>query len=209
MSRWEWGCVVLQIVPSAIGRALVNVRPGLERLVMHHVEARPRMCEHGEAVSARANFHVASPAFRAGDRLPVQYTADGPGISLPLMWKGAPDNTSSLVLIIEDADSPTLEPMVHGIAWVIGRASGEIREGALNPSSEFPLPTLGRNSYLRARYMPPDPPRGHGPHRYVFQMFSLDCSLHFVQTPGRRALLRAFAGHVLAIGHLTATYERR
>jgi phosphatidylethanolamine-binding protein (PEBP) family uncharacterized protein len=31
----------------------------------------------------------------------------------------------------------------------------------------------GHNSYFTHRYLPPDPPPGHGPHRYAFQIFAL------------------------------------
>ena len=58
-------------------------------------------------------------------------------------------------------------------------------------------------------WLPPDPPRGHGDHRYVFQLFALDAEVEIGgQTPGRGALVEAMAGHVLAAGMLTGTYSR-
>src|SRR6476620_8152556 len=146
---------------------LTRARPGLDHLAMHRPE-----------VATYRGFRLESPAFETARLLPERYTSDGLGVSPALEWKGAPEQTSSLALIMADADSPSREPLVHAIAWVIGRSHGGIREGALNPSSDWALPTLGRNSYLRPRYLAPDPPPGHGPHRYVFQLFALDCSLH-------------------------------
>jgi Raf kinase inhibitor-like YbhB/YbcL family protein len=151
---------------------------------------------------------VSSPAFEHGDSLPIQYTADGEGLSPPLRWENAPSSARSMVMIFEDADSPTPEPIVHGIAWLLGRPNGALPEGALNVRSEHALSTLGLNSFLRARYLPPDPPPGHGPHRYVFQVFAVDYDLMFEGTPGRGAVLQALAGHVLAVGHLQAIYQR-
>ena len=59
------------------------------------------------------------------------------------------------------------------------------------------------------RMAAPSPPPGHGPHRYAFQVFALDGQPQFRVTPGRGALMRALAGHVLAFGQVIGTYERR
>ena len=67
---------------------------------------------------------------------------------------------------------------------------------------------MGRNSYLHAGWLPPDPPRGHGPHRYAFQLFALDEAPVFVKTPGRSAMVVALRGHVIAKGVLIGTYAR-
>jgi phosphatidylethanolamine-binding protein (PEBP) family uncharacterized protein len=37
----------------------------------------------------------------------------------------------------------------------------------------------GRNSFLQTAYLPPDPPTGHEPHLYAFQIFALDRKLDF------------------------------
>jgi phosphatidylethanolamine-binding protein (PEBP) family uncharacterized protein len=67
---------------------------------------------------------------------------------------------------------------------------------------------MGRNSYLTTRYLPPDPPRGHGAHRYVFQVFALDRQPQFDSPPGRTALLDCIRDHVVAKGLLIGTYAR-
>jgi Raf kinase inhibitor-like YbhB/YbcL family protein len=189
---------VLQTLPSSVGRSLSHVRAGAKRLAIHGF----RDCRHESLL-------VDSSAFHAGASLPPMYTADSRGVSPPLTWRRAPDSAVSIVLIIEDADSPSQAPMVHGMAWVLGRPTGHIKESALNRTSEWMLPTLGRNSYLRSGYLPPDPPPGHGLHRYFFQLFALDCSLQLSRTPGRSSVLKAMRGHVLAKGALMGTYERR
>ena len=65
----------------------------------------------------------------------------------------------------------------------------------------------GRNSYLQAAWLPPDPPPGHGVHRYAFQVFAL-AGGEFDGTPGRDAVLDAIREHGLASGCLIGTYER-
>jgi phosphatidylethanolamine-binding protein (PEBP) family uncharacterized protein len=44
---------------------------------------------------------LASPTIPPGGEIPSQYTCDGAGISPPLTWCGLPDETESLVLVVE------------------------------------------------------------------------------------------------------------
>ena len=71
-----------------------------------------------------------------------------------------------------------------------------------------PACRLGRNSYLQASWLPPDPPPGHGVHRYAFQVFALEAGASFDGEPGREAVLEAIREHGLASGCLIGTYER-
>ena len=107
------------------------------------------------------------------------------------------------------ADSPTPKPLVHALVWDLPGSDASLPEGALpTAAASAPRDALGRNSLLSSSYLPPDPPRGHGPHRYVFQVFALDATLRFESAPGRAELLERIRGHVVAKGLLIGTYER-
>ena len=67
---------------------------------------------------------------------------------------------------------------------------------------------VGRNSFFRDGWLPPDPPTGHGSHDYVFQMFALAAPITLDGQPGRGALVDAIAGQVVAAGVLVGTYSR-
>jgi phosphatidylethanolamine-binding protein (PEBP) family uncharacterized protein len=56
-------------------------------------------------------------------------------------------------------------------------------------------------------YVGPRPIPGHGPHHYRFLVFALDQSVPD-EVADHGALLSAMAGHVVARGTLTGTYER-
>jgi Raf kinase inhibitor-like YbhB/YbcL family protein len=113
------------------------------------------------------------------------------------------------VLLVEDADSPTPEPFVHAIVWDLPGSDVAIPEGALaSKRDDSTMDAMGRNSYFNASYLPPDPPPGHGTHRYVFQVFALDIVPRFESPPGRAELLKQIRGHVLAKGLLIGTYGR-
>ncbi len=68
--------------------------------------------------------------------------------------------------------------------------------------------TLGRNSYLKQSWLPPDPPPGHGVHRYAFQLFALAGGATFSEAPGRDELATAVRDYAIASGCLIGTYER-
>jgi Raf kinase inhibitor-like YbhB/YbcL family protein len=192
---------MLEKLPDALGHALRGQRAGLDKIAFQAVDLRAGM----------ASIIVTSLAFVDHGPIPARYTADGAGVSPPLQWHGAPSNAGSLALIVEDADAPTPQPLVHAIAvdLVVGDGSGALAEDALSgKGADAAELHLGRNSYLQTGWLPPDPPPGHGVHRYAFQLFALARGAAFVGTPGRDALLEAIREHGLASGCLIGSYER-
>lgn len=191
---------MLEHVPGWLGQALSHVRAGADKLAI----ARPEL---GSTFPA---LDLTSPAFADGARLPERFTADGDGLSPPLTWGMPPEGTAMLALLVEDADAPAPQPLVHAIVWNIPADAGRLAEGAIAKDGAGSADRdVGRNSYLQEGWLPPDPPTGHGEHRYVFQLFALGSDVGMPgETPGRAALLEAMAGHVLAAGVLTATYSR-
>lgn len=190
---------MLENLPDAIGHALRDQRAGLDKIAFRAVDLRQGM----------AAISVQSLAFADHAPIPERYSADGAGISPPLQWTGVPASAASLLLIVEDADAPTPQPLVHAIVVELEAADGAFPEGALasrdNDGSGL---QMGRNSFLQAAWLPPDPPPGHGTHRYAFQMFALEPGPAFDGAPGREAVLDAVRERGLASGCLIGTYER-
>lgn len=188
---------MLEKIPSSLGRAMRGARAGAEGLAYHVLSAVP------------AQITLGSPAFTDQGELPARFTADGPGVSPPLEWHGAPPQSAEFVLLIEDPDAPMPHPLVHAIAWQLRGAEGAIAEGALSRAGRPPHGApLGRNSYLSREYLPPDPPSGHGTHHYAFELFALDAPAQFDSAPGRTAVIDFLTAHAIAKGMLTGTYER-
>jgi Raf kinase inhibitor-like YbhB/YbcL family protein len=186
-------------MPDSIGEALRSQRAGLGRIVFHQL-SNP---------FDWSPITVKSAAFGPESAIPIQYTADGAGLSPPLEWTRAPEKAQSMVIIVEDADSATPQPLVHAIVVNLESADTQIPEGALN-SPHHPGVGLqaGRNSYLMRAWLPPDPPPGHAIHRYVFQVFALNGGAEFSASPGRHEVINAIANHAVAAGYLVGTYER-
>lgn len=190
---------MLEHIPHWLGAALQGWRAGQGKLVI--------------ADSTLGGFEaitLASPAFANGARLPQRFTADGAGVSPPLHWTGVPAEAALLALIVEDADAPAPQPLAHAVVWGLAAEDGALAEGAIRADGEGSAGCgdVGRNSFLREGWLPPDPPTGHGEHRYAFQLFAIAAGPEVDPTPGRAAVVRAMAGRVLAAGLLVGTYSR-
>ena len=191
---------ILEKLTETIGRALRDQRAGLEKIVFHKAGLRAGM----------GTIDLRSLAFVDHGPLPPRYTADAEALSPPLQWTGVPAGAGSVALIVEDADAPTPQPLVHAIVVDLPPGDGSLPEGALrSPDHPAAEPVqAGRNSYLQAAWLPPDPPPGHGEHRYAFQVFALAPGPAFSGKPGRDELLAAVQQHGLASGCLIGTYAR-
>ena len=191
---------MLEHVPEWLGHALRGIRAGMEKVAIADLGAP----------AGFARLDLTSSAFADGARLPERFTADGAGVSPPLGWRDPPPGTASLALLVEDADSPTPQPLVHAVIWGLPAQAGSLAEGAIvaDRAGEGAR-DVGRNSYRREGWLPPDPPTGHGEHRYVFQLFAVDGDARDPGgDPGRTALLDAIRGHVVGAGLLIGTYAR-
>lgn len=190
---------MLEHVPAWLGALLKDRRAGHEKLVA----ADP-------AIRLTADtFELSSPAFAHQARLPTRFTADGAGVSPPLLWSEVPNGTASLALIVEDPDAPAGQPLVHAIVWNVSPDERRIEEGAIAADGAGgPDGDVGRNSFLREGWLPPDPPTGHGPHDYVFQLFALSERVDLDASPGRSAFVEAIQDRVLGAAVLIGTYSR-
>jgi Raf kinase inhibitor-like YbhB/YbcL family protein len=168
---------MLEKLPESVGEAWRRQRAGLAHISFYQLSNPFDL----------APLTVRSSAFNAERPIPVKYTADGSGLSPPFEWSNAAEDAHSVVAIVEDADSPTPRPLVHAIIVNLEAEGTHVPEGALNsPDHQGVGLQAGRNSYLMQAWLPPDPPPGHGIHRYVFQVFALRSGADFSATPGRQ-----------------------
>jgi len=181
-------------VPAWLGKALKNVRAGHGKLTIARLG--------GEGLLNKDGFRLASPAFGDGDELDPSFTADeDDAVAPPLEWTAPPPGAHELAIVVEDPDSPSPEPFCHWLVWGLAPQAGKLLEG------EAP-PRTGKNSFGNSEWLLPDPPTGHGPHDYVFQLFALDLPLALMPGAGRNELVAEMDGHVLAAAVITGTYER-
>lgn len=183
-----------------LGRLFRPVRSGDRRLA----------CNDPRLRATPNTIRLASPAFADGASMPSRHAGRraGDNISPPLAWTNLPPGTKELVLVMQDPDAPLPVPVVHMIIVGMSPDTSGFAEGSMNFSPGSPL-HFGRGIFGHIGYAGPGPVRGHGPHRYVFQLFALSQRLTFIEPPNLKTLLAAMTGKVLALGRLTGLYERR
>jgi len=143
---------------------------------------------------------VRSPAFPHEETIPSKYTCDGENLSPPLAIDDIPEGTASLVLIMEDPDSPN-GTWDHWVMFNMPANTDRVGEG------DAPKGTSGKNTWGAAEYGGPCPHDGE--HRYVFNVYALDTSLRLFEGTPKEEVLEAMKGHILAKGELMGRYERQ
>ncbi len=152
---------------------------------------------------------IKSNAFVHEGEIPSKYTCQGEDIAPAIEWKGAPKNTVSFVLIVDDPDAPDpAAPKMTWVHWVVyniqpdvtgfpeGVASGDFLYGAED----------GINDWKRTGYGGPCPPIGR--HRYYHKLYALDVTLDSLDNPTKDEVLAAMEGHVIAEAVLMGTYQK-
>lgn len=163
-----------------------------------HVAAQPT-----PSLPASA-FTLSSPEVKAGGALPIDYTGDGSGATLPLSWSGAPAGTKSFALIMHHLDPQ------GKVKWYWTLYNIPADATAL-PKNVKGVGILGSNSVNpEIGYAPPHS-KGPGPKTYVFTLYALSAPLE-ISLPAaqvnRDVLLAAMKDKILASADLHVTYSR-
>ena len=141
-----------------------------------------------------APFAVTSAAFEPGGPIPVEFSCDGAGTSIPLEFTRFDARTQTLAIVFEDPDAPR-GTFIHWIAWNI--PPGNIEVGALPEGS-----VEGVNDTGETGYQGPCPPEGQS-HRYIVTAYEVDTTIALGEFAIVEDLLRALEGHVIS----EATYQ--
>jgi len=147
------------------------------------------------------NFVLRSSALENNSNIPSRYTCDGQDINPPLSVSGAPENTKSLVLIVEDHDAP-MGTFCHWTMWNISPQSTEISESSVPEGA-----IEGKTDFGKTGYGGPCPPSGA--HRYFFKLYALDSRLDLVEGVNKTEVEKSMEGHVLGETELIGLYTRQ
>src|ERR1700694_1688525 len=131
-----------------------------------------------------AKMKVTSSAFQEGGNIPLKFTCDGADVNPALRFEGAPAETKSLVLIVDDPKASEI-------------AENSAPGGAVQGTNDFP----------KKGYGGPCPPSGT--HRYYFKIFALDQTLGLKPGAKHAEVDAAMRGHVVAHGELMGRYSRK
>ncbi|MFI5698782.1 YbhB/YbcL family Raf kinase inhibitor-like protein [Streptomyces xanthochromogenes] len=158
---------------------------------------------------------LTSDQFGDGDTMLLEHCGKhigGRDLSPRLTWSPPQSGTAQLLLVMEDVDVPMAKPAVHCVA-LIDPSCDHLEPGALGARQPGRGVRLMRSTIGRG-YHGPGPIKGHGPHRYVFQLFALATPVDSggdanpADRARPRALLGSVTGPVLGRARLTGVYER-
>ena len=147
-------------------------------------------------------FILRSPAVADGGALPVDYTGDGTGSTLPLEWSGAPAGTKSYALIMHHLDR---EGVVKWY-WTLYDIPASVTSLPRNVQG---IGKVGTGFKGRPGYEPPHS-RGPGPKTYTLTLYALSAPARNTVPPlqvNREALLAAIQGSILASTELNVVYS--
>ncbi len=142
--------------------------------------------------SSDGKFLLTSPVMEDKAMMPVEYTGDGEGATLPLEWKGAPAGTQSFALIMDHAD-PKGEMKWYWTLYDIPAGTNSLAKNTKNVGK------LGTGFKNQIGYEPPHS-KGPGAKTYVITMYALSSPLS-MRSPveaNRESVLAAMQGKVLA-----------
>jgi Raf kinase inhibitor-like YbhB/YbcL family protein len=138
---------------------------------------------------------VTSPDLSDG-AIPAAFTCRGQGEHPGIHWSGAPANTRSVALVMDDAAAP-ITPYIYWIVFNIGPQTTDIQSGTLPPGAR-----QARNSKGSLGYDPPCP-AGHS-HSYRFTVYALGRVLRLPTGTGMKTAWSAIAQAAIARGRLPA-----
>src|SRR2546430_8390464 len=148
-----------------------------------------------------AKMKISSSAFQDGGAIQEKFSKSGQNVSPELRIEGAPAETKSLALIVDDPDAP-VGLFTHWLVWNIDPKTSEIAEGSVPQGG-----AQGTNDFPGQRYDGPQPPSGT--HRYYFKVFALDKTLDLKPGAKRKEVDAAMKGHVIAQGYLMGKYSKK
>ena len=147
---------------------------------------------------------LTSPAFGEGQTIPDEFARETGNVSPPLEWSGAPEETKSFALVVEDPDAPGgvfRHWAIHDLPPNHGGLAKGVAERTSAPQAV--------NDFGEAGYGGPMPPAGHGAHRYQFRLMALNVpALETTAGADARSVATSAARHTLEESVLTGLYER-
>src|SRR5258707_9111987 len=131
----------------------------------------PRVARSGQQEAQIMSLHVTTSAFPSEGTIPKKFTCDGPDVSPPLAWGGAPPGTQSFALILDDPDAP-VGTWVHWVLYDLPANTKELVEGVAKQEQLSNGARQGRNDFRKIGYGGPGPPAGRRA-GYLFRFLGL------------------------------------
>jgi Raf kinase inhibitor-like YbhB/YbcL family protein len=151
-------------------------------------------------------FSMSSDAFGPDEAIPPRFTCDGKNVSPALSWSGAPQDTQSYALIVDDPDAPGGD-FAHWVLYNLPAEGQDLPEAVAKTERPEIGGLQGKNDFGDIGYGGPCPPPDD-PHRYRFSLYALDELLELGPGASKQDVLDDMQDHVLGEAQLVGSYER-
>jgi len=141
---------------------------------------------------------VYSSDFTGNGMIPQRFTCQGDDINPHIAWTGAPYDTKSLALIVDDPDAP-MGTWVHCLVSDINPTTTEIRRDSIPLGA-----TQVKNDFRKENYGGPCPPSGV--HRYYFRLYALSVSK--LKARNKKAFYKRVKKYAIASAELMGRYTK-
>jgi Raf kinase inhibitor-like YbhB/YbcL family protein len=168
-----------------------------EKMLQQFNNSKP---SQNKGSKASTNMKIKCSAFSNNGKIPSKYTCDGENMNPPLSFSDIPNNSKSLLLIVDDPDAPA-GIWTHWILFNIPPDTKEVPENSV-PSGAI----QGVTSFSTKGYGGPCPPSGT--HHYYFKLFALDITLDLPESSKAKDIEEVVVGHILAQAQLIGLYSR-
>lgn len=138
--------------------------------------------------------------FNEGEKIPSKYTCDGINVNPPLEFIDVPKNAKSLVLIVDDPDSPS-KIFTHWILWNIPSDTKGIKENSVPKEARE-----GTNDFGNIGYGGPCPHIGE--HRYRFRLFALNDTIETPIGSGKNQIEAAIKRYIIDKAIIIGLYHK-
>jgi len=144
---------------------------------------------------------LTSSVFENGGIIPKKYGYKHGNTSPPLTINGIPNNTKSLVLIMDDPDAMGAvgKVWVHWVVWNIEPKNSEFNESSI-PSNCIE----GETDFGEIGYGGPAPPDKE--HTYIFKLYALDQNLDSSRGSTKKEIESAMKDNIIAETILQGKY---
>jgi hypothetical protein len=149
-----------------------------------------------------SNFSLESEAFDNGGVIPRKHGYKNGNHIPPLKISGIPENTVSLVLIMDDPDAMSVvgKVWVHWVLWNIDPNTIELKENSI-PSNCLE----GKTDFGEIGYGGPAPPDKE--HTYIFKLYALDTKLDAAKDSTKKQIDEIMNNHIIAETRLEGRYS--
>lgn len=144
-----------------------------------------------------ADLAISSRSFQRDQPIPREHAPAGMNAKPILEIGGVPDGTVELAVICHDPDAPMPHGFTHWTLYGLPANTHEVGQQEVGRE--------GPNSLGETGYTGPNPPPGHGLHRYYFWVYALDTAVN--GTPTREEFLNSYGTNVVEQNRVVGTYE--